>query len=565
MPQPIRILLIEDDHDDAKVVMDEIRNGNLPVSIEHIETRQAALAALDTGEWDLIVTDFGLPEMSGLDVINWVRERKLDVPVIVVSGTIGEELAVLTMHAGAHDFITKGSLSRLNPAIERELQEQEIHRQRWQAEAALVESESNFRQLTETIPEVFWLIECDKQQMIYLSPALESVWERPPAQFMNQPEQLLETVHPEDYDRVKRRVSEQGWKGLNMEYRIILPDASVRWLNTRSFPIYGDAGEIVRIAGLTSDISERMHLRQEREMMSRALEQTADAVMITDEEALIVYVNPAFEALTGYAADELMGKSPSLLKSGFQDPAFYRAMWSNISNGIPYTDIFINRRKDGELYYEAKTITPIRDVNGAISHYVSTGKDITDRLKSKERLNRIVNYDAVTGLANRILLQDRLNQTMLHFKRQQRGFCLFCIGLELGELLGGDYDNKLMEQLQRQLAQRLSSCADAHDTVARMADGEFMILHKDPLDSREQVESFAKELVLSISSPIVAGGYELFFSPSVGISLFPDDAQEPEHLLEHARIAMEHARQTGHGGYRFFQRDMMVQSRHLSS
>ena len=565
MTRHIRILLVEDDLNDAQMVMAEVGRGDFASSFVHVSDRSATLAALDEGGWDLIITDFSLPDMTGLDLIGWVRERKLDLPVIVVSGTIGEELAVLTMHAGARDFITKGSLARLNPAIEREIQEQDIHRQRWQAEAALLESEQNFRQLTETIPEVFWLIDCAQQQMVYLSPAFETVWEQHPAQVMSQPQRLLETLHPEDHDRVHQQLSEQGWLGLNMEYRIVLPDGAVRWLNTRSFPIIDEAGKRTRIAGLTADITERMRLRQEREMMSRAVEQTADAVMITDEAGIIVYVNPAFEDLTGYARREVIGQSPNILKSGFQDESFYSAMWSNISNGIPYTDVFINRRKDGELYYEAKTITPIRDAEGVVSNFIATGKDITDRLKTKERLNKVVNYDAVTGLANRILLLDRLNQAMLHFKRQQHGFGLICVGLELKELLGDGYDNKVVERLLREVAQRLSGCAVSHDTVARMGSDEFMILHTDHQHAREQLESLAKELVMAFSAPIVTEGYELFLTPSIGISLFHEDAQEAEHLLEHARIAMQHSRKAGHGGYRFFQGEMMVRAKHLSS
>ncbi len=565
LPQQIRILLVEDDPNDAQLVMAEVGRASFASDMVHVTDRAATLAALDEGGWDLILTDFGLPDMTGLDLLQWVRERKLDIPVIVVSGSIGEELAVLTMHAGAHDFITKGSLTRLNPAIERELQELEVHRQRWLAEAALVESEQNFRQLTETIPEVFWLIDCEQQQMVYLSPAFEMVWELPAAQIMSQPGKILESVHPEDHDRVRQLVQQQGWQGLNTEYRIVLPDGEVRWVNTRSFPILDEQGKVQRIAGLSTDISERIRLSQEREMMSRALEQSADAVMITDAEGDIVYVNHAFEDLTGYPSSEVIGNNPRLLKSGFQDDALYKAMWSNITNGIPYTDIFINRRKDGELYYEAKTITPVRDSEGLLTHYVATGKDITDRLKTRERLNKVVNYDAVTGLANRILLQDRLDQAAKRFKRQQRGFGLLCVGLELKELLGEEHDSRMMEQLLRQVAQRITACVDGSDTVARTGGGEFMILHRDHEHAAEQLEHLAKELVTAFSVPIVTAGYELFLTPAIGISLFIDDSGETGRLMEHARIAMEYARKTGHGGYSFYQGEMMVQAKHLSS
>jgi PAS domain S-box-containing protein/diguanylate cyclase (GGDEF)-like protein len=565
LAQQIQILLVEDDLKDAQMVMAEVNRGVIAASFTHVAERRGALAALDQGGWDLILSDFSLPDMTALDLLGWVRERRLDVPVIVVTGTIGEELAVLTMHAGARDFITKRLLARLNPAIERELQEQDIHRQRWLAEAALVESEQNFRQLTETIPEVFWLIDCERQQMIYLSPAFESVWEQPAASFMSRPERLLETVHPEDHDRVRQQMKGVGWQGLNLEYRIVLPDDSVRWIDTRSFPILDEAGRVIRITGLSTDISGRKRLEVEREMMSRALAQTADAVMITDAEGVIVFVNSAFKDLTGYDSGDVIGKTPKILKSGFQDENFYQTMWSNIGSGMPHTEIFINRRKDGELYYEAKTITPIRDTEGVVIHYVSTSKDITDRLKTKERLNKIVNYDAITGLANRVLLQERLGQALLHGKRQQLDFGLLSVGLELNELLDKRRDNRVMEKLLREVAKRLKSCVAGQDTVARMSSGEFVILHKDHGHVREQLETMAKEVVIAFSAPVTTEGYELFLRPSIGISLFPADAEAVEPLLLHAKIAMEHARKVGHGSYSFFQGEMLVRAKQLSS
>jgi PAS domain S-box-containing protein/diguanylate cyclase (GGDEF)-like protein len=565
LTQPVRILLLEDSPLDAKVVMAEVERGTIPARVMHVTDRQGVLAALDAGGWDLMITDFSLADMTGMDLLAWVRERQLDIPVIVVSNSVGDELAVLTMHAGARDFITKGSLARLNPAIERELQEQETRRQRWLAEAALAESEKNFRQLTEAIPEVFWLIDSERQQILYLSPAFETVWEQPPAPIMNQPLRLLETIHPEDYDRVYLQVSSRGWQGLNLEYRIVLPDGAVRWVNTRSFPILDENGRVVRIAGLTADISEGIRLRQERETMSHALAQTADPVMITDAAGIIIYANPAFEALTGYGLAEVLGQTPAILKSGLQDPGFYQALWSNLANGIPYTDIFINRRKSGELYYEAKTITPIRDAEGVVSHYVATGKDITDRLKTRERLHRIVHYDPITGLANRVLLKERVGQAVLQCRRLGRGFGVLCIGLDIKGLLGEGYNNKVMEQLLRQVAKRLSSTADPHDTVARMGGGEFMILHKDHEHAREQMELLARGLVTAFSAPIMTAGYELFLSPAIGISLFPDDTEEAETLLEQARVAMGHAHNAGHGGYRFYSQGMLAEVKHLSS
>ena len=357
---------------------------------------------------------------------------------------------------------------------------------------------------------------------------------------------------------------ENGWAGFTGEYRILLPDGQVRWINTRSFPIRDEGGEIYRVAGLSIDVSRSRQLEEEREMMSRALEQSADAVVITDEKGIIVYVNPAFEEITGYTRDDALGKKASLLKSGLQDEHFYRALWKSITSGLPFTDIFVNRRKDGELFFEAKTITPVYSSEGELTHFVSTGKDITNRLKTKERLERLLHYDAVTGLANRVLLQDRLNQAILQAKRHGSILGVACVGLELSGLLGEVQQKAQGERLLKKVAQRLVESLDRNTTVARLHADEFVILLKH-LDSHEDFEVVAKSLVLAFSEPVAAEGYELFLSPAIGITLYPDDGAEGEVLIEHANLAMKHARHHGQNSYRFYHKSMLSKPKSYSS
>lgn len=565
MTQRIRILLLESSDEDAQRIVDEVRGGSFMPEFTRCTEWEELLRQLTRQEWDLVISDYSLPGFSVLDLIGLLRQRKLDIPVIVVADAIGDDLAVSTMHAGAHDFITLGCLTRLNPAIVRELQELEVHREHQTVLSALVESEQNFRQLTENIPEVFWLIDCMQQQMVYLSPTFETVWEWPIQQVVESPRKLLESIHPEDYERFRQALDRQGWRGLNLDYRILLPGGEQRWIRTRSFPIRDSEGIVYRIAGLSTDITEKMLLQQEREMMARALAQSADAVMITDAQATIVYVNPAFEDITGYTAQETLGRKPSFLKSGFQEDAFYRLMWQNIVNGIPFTDIFINRRKDGELYYEAKTITPVRKSDGSITHFVSTGKDITQRLRTKERLHKLVHYDAVTGLASRTLLQERLSQSVLQARRQHRGFGVLCVGLELSELVGETTAQQAIEGLLRQVAHRLGELCDSQDTVARLGTDEFVILHSDGLDPRSELEKLAKRVVLAFAEALSADGYELFLSPSVGITLYPTDGEEVERLLDHAELAMRHARSHGHNNYQFYHGKLSPLPKRLSN
>jgi diguanylate cyclase (GGDEF)-like protein/PAS domain S-box-containing protein len=285
--------------------------------------------------------------------------------------------------------------------------------------------------------------------------------------------------------------------------------------------------------------------------------------LITDAQAKIVYVNPVFEEVTGYTREEALGQDPGFLKSGFQDEAFYAQVWRNLVSGLPFTDIFINRRKDGELYYEAKTITPVFGHDGELTHYVSTGKDITERLKRRERLHRLVHYDPVTGLPNRVLLQERLGQSILQAERRHSAFGVMCVGLGLSELLG-DMQQKRMEQLLRQVGQRLSESLETDTTVARPGEDEFVILVKE-VAGRDEIEALAKTLVLAFAEPVSADGYELYLTPSVGITLYPDDGNDSRTLLEHAELAMRHARERGQGTYLFYQGAMQSRQKPLSS
>jgi len=564
MGDSLRILLLEGSDADAQRVIEIVRKGGIKAHFYHHPDGGGIAELLQQNQWDLILSNVQLADVSVHDVLAVVRKLKLSAPVIVLSDGIGEEQAASIMRAGAHDFITKRNLGRLLPAIERELEESALRQQHHETLAALHESEEHFRQLMENIGGVCWVMDAATGQALYISPAFEEVWERPLAQAADARKLLLETVHPDDYSRIKSLLDGHGWLGLNADYRILLPDGGSRWLNTRSFPIRNDQGDIYRVAGLSIDITEHRHLAEEREMMAWALAQSADAVAITDHDGVILYVNAAFEAITGYPAAEAVGNKPVILKSGLHDERFYSGMWQTLCNGLPFTDIFINRRKNGELYYEAKTITPVIGANGELTHYVATGKDITDRLKIREQLHQLVHFDAVTGLANQVLLMERMERAILNAHYLKSGFGVMSVGLGLSELTADIEHESQVEQLMRLVAERLTSVLRPAATVARLENDDFVVLLKG-VEGAEEVEEEAKALMEAFAEPVCADGYELFLIPFVGISLYPDDGSTSEALLKCAEQAMLEARLTGHGAYAFYRETPSSTDRHLSS
>jgi sigma-B regulation protein RsbU (phosphoserine phosphatase) len=548
-PEPLRVLLVEDSGDDAYFLLRELRRGGYDPEHLRVDTLAATAEALANSSWDLLISDYNLPRFNALDVLRLLRERNIDVPTLVISGAIGEDLAVETMRAGAHDYIMKDNLRRLLPAVARELKETQVRRERQRAQHSLRESEERFRELTETIHEVFWMIDCATNRMIYVSPAYERVWLRSDTPLRTRLSAFLETVHPEDFDRVQAHLERDGWAGFNQEYRIQRPDGSERWVHTRSFPIRAEDGTVQRIAGLTVDINERKRLEGETQKLSRALEQTADAVMILDRDGLIEYVNAAFEDLTGYSRDELFQRQPKVLRSDFQDEAFYAQVWRTLQNGLPFTDVFISRRKDGEFFYEERTITPVRDSSREITHYVSTGRDVTKRLRAEQRVQQKVRQDAATGLASRILFLERLDQSLLNARREGRAVGVLTVGIDCSELLGADAQ-PMEEKLLPQLAERLRQASGGKDLIARLERGEFA-LRRSTVGSQE-LELLARALITSFEEPIRCEGYELFLRPSIGIALFPRDGEQGEELLANACLAMRASREQHRSGYEFF-------------
>jgi diguanylate cyclase (GGDEF)-like protein/PAS domain S-box-containing protein len=251
-------------------------------------------------------------------------------------------------------------------------------------DAAALESEC--RRLIEHASEVFWLTDVSKQQVLYVSPAYEQVWGRSCDSLYAAPLEWLEAVHPEDRERVRRALADQRTGAYHEEYRIVRPDGSIRYILDRAFPVRGDDGEISRIVGLALDVTEQRRGEKTMRRLSSAVEQTADAVMITDRSGVIEYVNRAFEEITGYSRDEAVGRPASLLASGQHGPAFYRRLWERLERGESVYDTFTNRRKDGSVFIEAKTISPLKDATGEITHFVATGRNITERRRKQERL-----------------------------------------------------------------------------------------------------------------------------------------------------------------------------------
>lgn len=292
------------------------------------------------------------------------------------------------------------------------------------------------------------------------------------------------------------------------------------------------------------------------QILARAIEQTDDAVMITRSDGVIEYVNPGFERITGYRAGDIIGRRPSILASGMHPPAFYSELWRTLGRGESFRSVFTNRRSSGELYYEEKTISPIRGADEAISHFVATGKDVTERIAAERRLEYLANYDALTGLPNRSLLHDRLAQAIQRAHRLGKGVAVQFVDLDRFKLINDTLGHNAGDRVLIEAASRLRQCLRATDTVARLGGDEFILI-QEGVGNPDEVEQVARK-VLDAFAPCfpVAPPQGLFVSVSVGLALYPGDGLNPDELLMRADLAMYRAKEGGRNSFRFFEAAM---------
>jgi diguanylate cyclase (GGDEF)-like protein/PAS domain S-box-containing protein len=314
-------------------------------------------------------------------------------------------------------------------------------------------------------------------------------------------------------------------------------------------------GDNIYLQAIVRDITERKIREAQVSKLSSVMEQTADIVIVTDTAGRIEYVNPSFEKITGYTYTEAVKNTPRLLASGKHKPEFYKHLWNTITSGNSYSNVFINRRKDGSLFYEEKTITPIKDWAGKITHFVSTGKDISERIQVQERLQHMAHHDALTDLPNRNLFLDRLQQSLTRARWHNRLVAVMFLDLDRFKNINDTLGHNVGDQLLLQLSERLSKSVRDGDTIGRFGGDEFAIL-LDDIDSDSHISSLAQKLLDTLASPFKINKHELFVTASIGVSIFPGDGEDSDTLLRNADVAMYRAKDLGKNNYQFYSDDL---------
>jgi diguanylate cyclase (GGDEF)-like protein/PAS domain S-box-containing protein len=307
--------------------------------------------------------------------------------------------------------------------------------------------------------------------------------------------------------------------------------------------------EFSRITGLAvQKVRAEAALRQS----SAVFESTRDGVVITTLEPRIVAVNPAYSEITGYSADEVIGRNPSLLRSGRHDRAFYQAMWASLRKLGYWQGEVWNRRANGEVYPQWLTLSTVRDEAGEPSHFVGVFTDLTQLKRSEQQLEHLTHYDPLTDLPNRLLVQSRLEHAIEQARRHRRTLGVLFVDLDRFKNVNDSLGHPAGDELIQAVSARLRGGLRDEDTLARLGGDEFLVVIED-LESADEAASVASKLTQLVQAPFcVASGHEVIVSASIGISLYPDDGDSATGLIQHADAALYQAKARGRDSFCFY-------------
>jgi len=427
----------------------------------------------------------------------------------------------------------------------------DITRQR-QAEAALIKSEQQFRTVIETTSEGFLIID-NHFNITFANHALCQLTGYELAEL--KANSVIYYIASEFKHIFTQSVSQPG---IQRHWRedLIIHHKNGQALNVRLTATAMDDGTgfFAFITNITAHKKTQIQLQK----LSRAVEHSASSIMITDKNGIIEYINPRFSEVTGYSEAEAIGQTPSIISTKETPPACHQELWSTILAGNNWHGETFNRTKHGAYYWSLMSISPVMDDNGEISHFISVSEDITTKKDQQIKIEKIALYDPLTGLANRRLLYDRLNQSTEILQRQQdAGIGVIMLDLDCFKAINDTYGHDVGDELLKEVAHRLTNCVRSEDTVSRPGGDEFTILLQD-VSHPEDIQLVAQKILKSLRRGINIDQYSFHITCSIGISIAPLHSLEPKSLLKYADLALYKAKDCGRDNFQFFSSNMRI-------
>jgi diguanylate cyclase (GGDEF)-like protein/PAS domain S-box-containing protein len=500
--------------------------------------------------------------LIGLDMHKLKDQRILDALGQPIDGNVGkydgEYIATLS---GAHLWvnITCTPISGTHGGNEGGIAFIDDITERKRIESVLQESEQKLRAIADNVKTVMFLKDLGGRYL-YVNRQYEKLF--------HVTNEVMDGKT--DYDIFPRNLADafvandhivvQTEQSIEVEEQVLQDDGLHTYISVK-LPIRNADGEIYAVCGIATDITERKLAEADLRIAASAFE-SQESMMITDAQTRILRVNQAFTDCTGYAVEEVVGKTPRVLKSGRHDAEFFRMMWDSIHTTGGWQGEIWDRRKNGETYLKWLTVSSVKGEDGVVCNYIGTHHDITERKLAEEKIAELAFFDPLTRLPNRTLLMDRLRQTMTGGSRTGTHGALLFIDLDqfktLNDTLGHDTGDLLLQQV----AIRLNACVRRGDTVARLGGDEFVVVLDNLGESKDEAATHTKvlgeKILVALGQTYQLGIVEHRITASIGATLFFGQQVTIDELLKQADLAMYKAKETGRNALRFFDPAMQI-------
>jgi len=362
----------------------------------------------------------------------------------------------------------------------------------------------------------------------------------------------------EDFDlgRQERKEFISGKRRkFSLEKRYRRKDGNVVWVALSVSALWPEGEKATTSLVAAQDITQRKKTEEELIFASKVFEHSIEGIVVTDKDGRIRQVNQAFTKITGYSPREAIGQNPRILRSDRYSKTFYKEMWQQLLDKGEWSGEIWNRRKNGEVYPEWLTINAVKDAQGQVTNYVSIFHDITELKRQQEALEHQAQHDALTGLPNRLLLNDRLQMALLRRERTGKRIAVLFLDVDNFKHINDGFGHNVGDQLLQELSQRLKEQIRVNDTLARQGGDEFLLLMAE-IDNEQDASLLAMRLLKSLEAPFYHRGVEYVVTASIGISIAPDDGNTPETLIKNADIALYRAKKAGRNNFQHFTQEL---------
>jgi len=593
--QQLTVLVVDDDRITTAILsrmLDKYADNVIVAS-----NGEDGLALFREHRPEIVLSDINMPKMGGLEMVERIREIDEHVKIAIFTNFENRDILLKAIQYGVNQFFSKPFEAKIFGQVIQPLCDDALGKKRIRAELkrqqnilhAINEMAHNFLQQSDwkaaLYQELFLLKQASETAAVFIyenDSNCESAkqllaitdtdkirgkkhihYKRHHLMRWKRQLQRGELVNGcmREYDRSKQRILNAfqidsllilpifvndlwwGFLGIGNSNRQELAPTDVEMLSTVS-SIIGSA------------INNKQNL-QSLEMSSAVFEHTMDGVLITNANNRILHVNDSFEEITGYKESEVIGKDPKLLKSGKHDKHFYARMWDQLAQNDYWQGEITNRKKNGEIYIEWLSVNVIRNDKGEIENYIGIFSDVTHQRKDAHDQAYLATHDPLTGLSNRLLLNDRLEHAINHAHRFDKCIAVIFCDLDNFKPINDTYGHSVGDEILKGVAESLKDILRKEDTVCRFGGDEFVILVEE-LKSFDYLEKILEKIKSISRATFVIEGHQLSVGMSIGAALYPSDGNTSDLLLKRADEAMYKAKKNGKNMIAYYQDDPII-------